>query len=124
MNHPAVAVFISQTAISSAVVIIGYVFEGFTFAFSAAIGCCVAIVPQGLLGFWAFRDRGARNARLIARNLFVGEGLKLGVTAILFAVIWTCFSKLETTAVFVGFMTTVLVGQLSIPFLLGGTRKY
>ena len=124
MNHPAVAVFISQTAISSAVVIIGYVFEGLTFAFSAAIGCCAAIVPQGLLGFWAFRNRGARNARLIARNLFVGEGLKLGVTAILFVVIWTSFNELETLAVFVGFVTTVLVGQLSIPLVLGGTRKY
>ena len=124
MNHPAVAVFIFQTAISAIVVIIGYVVEGFMFAFSAAIGCCVAIAPQGLFGFWAFRNRGARNARLIARNLFIGEGLKLGVTVLLFAVIWTSFNKLETFAVFVGFVTTVLVGQLSVSLVLGGTRKY
>ncbi|HBX27442.1 MAG TPA: hypothetical protein DEF72_08455 [Gammaproteobacteria bacterium] len=124
MRHPAVAVFLSQTAISAAVVIIGYVFEGFTFAFSAAVGCGVAIVPQGLFGFWAFRNRGARNARLIARNLFIGEGLKLGMTVLLFTVVWLSFKQLDTFAVFVGFVTTVLVGQLSIPLVLGGTRKY
>ena len=80
MKHPAVAVFVLQTAISVAVSIIGYVFEGLAFASSAAVGSSVAIVPQGLFGFWVFRNRGARNARLIARDIFTGEGLKLGIT--------------------------------------------
>ena len=124
MKHPAVAVFILQTAITVAVSVIGYVFAGFEFAFSAAVGSCVAIVPQGLFGFWVFRNRGARNARLIARDLFTGEGLKLSITAILFALVCTNFNQLEIFAVLVGFVATVLVGQLSIPFLLGGTRKY
>ena len=124
MKHPAVAVFVLQTAISVAVSIIGYVFEGLAFASSAAVGSSVAIVPQGLFGFWVFRNRGARNARLIARDIFTGEGLKLGTTAILFALVWTNFNQLETSAVLVGFVATVLIGQLSIPLLLGGTRKY
>ena len=124
MKHPAIAVFILQTAVTVAAVIIGYVFEGLVFAFSAAIGGCTAIVPQGLFGFWVFRNRGARNSHLIARDLFMGEGLKLGVTAILFALVCTNFNRLEIFAVLVGFVATVLVGQLSIPFLLGGTRKY
>ena len=51
MKHPAVAVFVLQTAISVAAFVIGYVFAGFEFASSAAVGSCVAIVPQGLLGF-------------------------------------------------------------------------
>ena len=124
MKHPAVAVFVLQTAILVAASVIGYVFAGFEFAFSAAVGRCVAIVPQGLFGFWVFRNRGARNARLIARDLFTGEGLKLSITAILFALVCTNFNQLEIFAVLVGFVATVLVGQLSIPFLLGGTRKY
>ena len=124
MKHPAIAVFILQTAILVAVVIIGYVFEGSAFAYSAAIGGCIAIVPQVLFGFWVFRNRGARNSHLIARDLFTGEGLKLGVTAILFALVWTNINQIETLAVFAGFVATVLVGQLSTPLLLGGTRKY
>ena len=124
MKHPAVAVFVLQTAISVAVSIIGYVVEGLAFAFSAAVGGSVAIVPQGLFGFWVFRNRGARNAHLIARDIFTGEGLKLSITAILFALVWTNFNQLETFAVLVGFVATVMIGQLSIPLLLGGTRKY
>ena len=124
MRHPAVAVFILQTAILAAVSVIGYVVAGFEFAFNATVGSCVAIVPQGLFGFWVFRNRGARNARLIARDLFTGEGLKLGITASLFALVCTNFNQLEIFAVLVGFVATVLVGQLGIPFLLGGTRKY
>ena len=98
MKHPAIAVFILQTAITVAVVTIGYVFEGLAFAYSAAIGGCIAIVPQGLFGFWVFRNRGARNSHLIARDLFMGEGLKLGVTAILFALVWTNFNQIEIKA--------------------------
>jgi len=124
MKHPAIAVFILQTAISVAVVIIGYVFEGSAFAYSAGIGGCIAIVPQVLFGLWVFRNRGARNSHLIARDLFMGEGLKLGVTAILFALVWTNINQIEALAVFAGFVATVLVGQLSTPLLLGGTRKY
>ena len=124
MRHPAVAVLVIQTAILVAVFITGYVSDGFRVAVSTVVGSCVAIIPQGLFGFWVFRKRGARNARLIAQNLFIGEGLKLGVTAILFALVWTNFNQLETFAVFAGFVVTVLVGQLSLPLLLGGTRKY
>ena len=54
MKHPAVAVFVLQTAILVAASVIGYVFAGFEFASSAAVGSCVAIVPQGSSGFGSF----------------------------------------------------------------------
>ena len=82
------------------------------------------MIPQGLFGFLVFRQRGALNARLIARNLFVGEGLKLSITAVLFALVWTNADQLETSAVLAGFVITVMVGQLSLPLILGGTRTH
>ena len=104
---PSNCCFYLQTAISVTAVVIGYVFEGSAFAFSAAIGGCIAIVPQGLFGLWVFRNRGARNSRLIARGPVYGRGLKLGVTAILFALVWTNFNQIEALAVFAGFVATV-----------------
>ena len=77
-------------------------------------------MPQSLFGFWVFRQRGARNARAIARNLFVGEGLKLGITAALFAIVWLNAESLKAAAVFAGFVITVLAGQLSLPLILKG----
>ena len=92
------------------------------------MAACVAAYQANAAptGWMDLEEHGRRmeDARLIARDLFTGEGLKLGITAILFALVCTNFNQLEIFAVLVGFVATVLVGQLSIPFLLGGTRKY
>ncbi len=88
MNHPGVIVFLIQAAITVGVSVIGYVIFSPLHALSVIVGGSVAIIPQSLFGFWVFRQRGARNARAIAKNLFVGEGLKLSMTAALFALVW------------------------------------
>ena len=124
MNHPAVLVFLIQVAITTGVSAIGYIALSPLHAFSLAVGGFVAIIPQSLFGFWLFRRRGARNARAIAKNLFVGEGLKLSMTAVLFTLVWLNSDPLETAAVLAGFVVTVLAGQLSLPLILGGTRTH
>ena len=124
MNHPAVIVFLTQVAITVGVSVIGYVIFSPLHALSVIVGGSVAIIPQSLFGFWVFRQRGARNARAIAKNLFVGEGLKLSMTAALFTLVWLNSDPLETTAVLAGFVATVLAGQLSLPLILGGTRTH
>ena len=124
MNHPAVIVFLTQVAITVGVSVIGYVIFSPLHALSVIVGGSVAIIPQSLFGFWVFRQRGARNARAIAKNLVVGEGLKLSMTAALFALVWLNSDPLETVAVLAGFVITVLVGQLSLPLILGGTRTH
>ena len=124
MNHPAVLVFSTQVAITMGVSAIGYIAVSPLHAYSVAVGGLVAVIPQSLFGFWLFRQRGARNARAIAKNLFVGEGLKLSMTAALFTLVWLNSDPLETTAVLAGFVVTVLAGQLSLPLILGGTRTH
>ena len=123
-NHPAVIVFLIQAATTVGASVIGYVVLSPLHALSVIVGGSVAIVPQSLFGFWVFRQRGARNARVIAKNLFVGEGLKLSTTAALFALVWINSDPLEASAVLAGFVITVLVGQLSLPLILGGTRTH
>ena len=124
MNHPAVIVFLTQVAITVGGSVIGYVIFSPLHALSVIVGGSVAIIPQSLFGFWVFRQRGARYARAIARNLFVGEGLKLSMTAALFGLVWLNSDTLEPAAVLAGFVITVLVGQLSLPLILGATRTH
>jgi len=124
MKHPVKVVFLVQAALTMGIGSIEYIVLGPVHAFSAVVGGSVAMIPQGLFGFWVFRQRGARNARLIARNLFVGEGLKLSITAVLFALVWVNADQLEPSAVFAGFVLTVLIGQLSLPMILGETRTH
>ena len=119
-THPAAIVFFMQTALIAGCSAIVYIVLGPLHAVSVVVGGSVAILPQSLFGFWIFRQRGARNARAIARNLFVGEGLKLSITAALFAFVWVNAESLQATAVFAGFVITVLAGQFSLPFILKG----
>lgn len=102
--------------------VIGFSLHSAAAAQSAVVGGAVAIVPQSLFGFLAFRKRGAGNANLIACNFFVGEGLKLAMTALLLAWIWSSFDHLISGAVLIGFALTVLIGQLSLPLMLGGIK--
>ena len=119
-THPVVIVFLIQTALTAGSSAIAYIVFNPLHAVSVVVGGGVAIMPQSLFGFWVFRQRGARNARAIARNLFVGEGLKLSITAALFAIVWLNAESLQAAAVFAGFVITVLAGQLSLPLILKG----
>ena len=118
--HPVVIVFLIRTVLTAGSSAIVYTVMGPLHALSVMVGGGVAIMPQSFFGFLVFRQRGARNARAIARNLFVGEGLKLGITAALFAIVWLNAESLRAAAVFAGFVITVLAGQLSLPLILKG----
>ncbi len=85
-------------------------------------GACIAALPQGVFGWWVFRARGARNAKRIANNLFVGEGLKLVLTALLFAAVWSTANWLVAGAIVGGFVAAVVLGQVATAIVSGAQR--
>jgi ATP synthase protein I len=123
-DHPAIKVFLVQGTTMLIGAIIGQTVFSTLHAASVLIGGLVALIPQGLMGFWVFKQQGARNARAIARSFFVGEGLKLSITAVLFALVWSNVTWLNAPAVLAGFVTTVLVGQLSLPLTVKRESKH
>jgi len=89
---------------------------------SALIGGLIAAIPQLIFGLWAFRVRGARNARRITQNVFVGEALKLMTTAVAFVAVWTSVPWLDAAGLFAGFVMTIVTLQLSLPWTLGRAK--
>ena len=69
VNEARQLLFLLQTAILVAVVIIGYV-RRLCVCHSAAIGGCIAIVPQVLFGFWVFRNRDTKFALNFWRSVY------------------------------------------------------
>ena len=86
-----------------------------TFAFS--MGCISAVVPQLIFGIWAFRAQGARSARKILGYFFVGEALKLVVAGTLVSAVLMS-QQFPSVTVIAGFMSTVILGQVVVPFLM------
>ena len=122
--HPAMWIPAVQVCIGLVGGVLGWIVHSPTAALSVLLGSLVAAGPQCVFGWWAFRVRGARKAKIIAQNLFIGEGLKLSLTAILFALLWSTYDELMEGAVLAGFVAAILVGQLSLPFMMGRSSTH
>lgn len=113
-----------QTLVAVLLAGLGVSFISWPFGMSALIGGLIAAGPQLIFGLWAFRVRGARNARRITQNVFVGEALKLVTTVLALIAVWASIPWLDATGVFAGFLTTIGMLQVTLPWMLGNTRTY
>jgi F0F1-type ATP synthase, subunit I len=111
-----------QTLVAVLLAGLGVFFISWPFGMSALIGGLIAAIPQLIFGLWAFRVRGARNARRITQNVFVGEALKLMATAVAFVAVWTSIPWLDAAGLFAGFVMTIVTLQLSLPWTLGRAK--
>jgi len=111
-----------QTLVAILLAGLGIFFISWPFGMSALIGGLIAAIPQLIFGLWAFRVRGARNARRITQNVFVGEALKLMTTAVAFVAVWTSVPWLDAAGLFAGFVMTIVTLQLSLPWTLGRAK--
>lgn len=78
---------LSQWLIATLITIVIWIWAGRSAALSSVYGAIVSIIPTLIFARMLFRFQGARQARHIVRSLYVGEGLKLLCTALLFGLI-------------------------------------
>lgn len=81
-------------------------------AVSSLIGGVVAIIPIALFAKKLFYYQGARSARQIVKSFYWGEALKIGLTMILFALVFI-LAKITPLA----FFFTYIVVLLSAPLI-------
>jgi ATP synthase protein I len=117
-------ILLIQTSVAVMLAGLGSVLISWQFGMSVLIGGLSAAVPQLIFGFWAFRAQGARNARRITQNVFVGEALKLLTTALAFIVVWTSIPWLDAAGMFAGFVMTIITLQLTLPWAIGRTKTH
>ena len=78
-------------------------------AYSLASGGLVAIIPQAWFAHMAFRRRGAKDARAIARSGYVGEVGKFVLSAAGFAALFIWVRPIDALAVFAGYLAMLAV---------------
>ena len=86
-------------------------------AYSVLCGGLIAIVPQAYFAALAFRWRGARSARAIARSGYAGEVGKFLLSIAGFAVVFAAVRPISGLAVFAGYLV-MLVIQITGSWLL------
>jgi len=86
-------------------------------ALSLAAGGLIAIVPQAYFALLAFRWRGARSARAIARSSYAGEAGKFLLSVAGFALVFATVRPISGLAVFAGYLAMLAV-QITGSWLL------
>ena len=87
------------------------------FAYSVFGGGLIAIVPQAYFAALAFRSRGARSAKVIARSSYAGELGKFVLSVAGFALVFAVVRPINSPAVFVGYLA-MLITQITGSWLL------
>ena len=80
-----------------------------TVAGSVAAGGLVAIIPQAYFAMLAFRWRGARSARAIARSSYAGETGKFLLSVAGFAIVFAMVRPISGLAVFAGYLAMLAI---------------
>jgi len=78
-------------------------------AYSVFSGGLIAIVPQAYFAALAFRWRGARSARAIARSSYLGEVGKFLLSVAGFAAVFAVLRPIDGLAVFVGYLAMLAI---------------
>mgnify|MGYP001545583699 CR=1 FL=1 len=86
-------------------------------AVSVLSGGLIAVLPQAYFAALAFRWRGARSARAIARSSYMGETGKYLLSVAGFAVVFAAVRPIDGLAVFAGYLAMLAI-QITGSWLL------
>ena len=86
-------------------------------AYSVLCGGLIAILPQAWFATLAFRWRGARSARAIARSGYAGEVGKFILSVAGFAAVFATVRPIDGLAVFAGYLAMLAI-QITGSWLL------
>lgn len=89
---------------------------------SLAAGGLVAIIPQAYFAHLAFRWRGARSARAMARSSYAGEIGKFMLSVAGFAAVFATVRPIDGLSVFVGYLAMLAIQIIGSWLLLTRSR--
>ena len=116
---PAFPVLVMQLAVTLAVALVLWIFQGLIAGYSGLLGGLVALIPNCYFAFRVYRYSGARSARAIVGEFYSGEAGKLILTAVLFIAVWLAVKPLVVAAVFGGYIAVLVTGASALLIVRG-----
>ena len=78
--------------------------------YSALIGGLIFVIPNAYFAHRAYRYQGARRMHLAVSNIFRAESIKLALTAVFFAAVFTLMEPVHVPALLFTFAVMVVLG--------------
>ncbi|KXS48018.1 MAG: ATP synthase protein I [Marinobacter sp. T13-3] len=80
--------------------------------YSALVGGLIFVIPNAYFAHRAYRYQGARQMSLAVSNIFRAESIKLALTAVFFAAVFTLMEPVHVPALLFTFAVMVVVGNV------------
>ena len=109
----AASVVLGQVVVTVVAAAICFAVWGRSTGLSALVGGGISAIASAVLAFFAFRAPAGAAAESVARAFYVGEGLKLAVTVVLFVVVFVTM-KVSFAALFGTYIATLFVYWIAL----------
>ena len=80
--------------------------------YSALVGGLIFVIPNAYFAHRAYRYQGASQMSLAVSNMFRAESIKLALTAVFFAAVFTLMEPVHVPALLFTFAVMVVVGNV------------
>ncbi len=117
ISRPPIMKIIAVQVVVMVSVSLLFLLKGYTAAYSALAGGCVFILPNAYFAYKTFSHGGASQARNIVKAFYVGEAVKIILTAALFTMVFVGVKPLDVLAMFVAYFL-VLVSNWLMPLII------
>ena len=115
-----VKILLAQLGVSAALAAVFWGWLGVVAGYSVFIGGLICVLPNAYLGLRMLAVDAGREPERAMRAVWIGELGKLGLTAVLFGVVFATIRPLRVGLLFAGFITAQLMVWLA---LVAGYRK-
>tara|TARA_R110000868_G_scaffold71214_5_gene208853 strand:- start:1271 stop:1666 length:396 start_codon:yes stop_codon:yes gene_type:complete len=110
-----------QSILAAIIALLFTIIIGKNSGISAFYGGLIAIVPQFIFAYFAFKYGGARQNKLVVQSFNKGSKIKFILTIVLFALAYR-WPSLNIMALMVAYIA-VLIGQWPIMILVGRVKQ-
>src|SRR5690606_3710724 len=105
---------LGQVAVTVVAAAICFAVWGGIAGLSALVGGGISVIASALLAIFGFSAAAGASPERVVRSFYVGEGVKLGVTILLFVLAFVALPKLAYGALFGTYMATLFVYWIAL----------
>ena len=102
-------VLIGQIGVGAALAVALWALFGHVAGYSALLGSLTCVIPNAFLALRLVAPRRDPGARALIRAAYIGELGKLGLTVLMFSIVFVLVRPLSAGALFAGFIAAQLV---------------
>ena len=114
-------VLIGQIGVGTALAAVLWGLLGPVAGYSALLGSLTCVIPNAFLALRLIAPRRDPGARALVRAAYIGELGKLGLTVLMFSIVFVLVRPLNVAALFAGFIAAQLMTFAGL--LLGNKRE-